>query len=149
MKMCSTIRLTLALSGYAKDSSVQYFIVQTRAGGAPSARKDLNVYLGGLISSGYMANLDNKGLGLKFVKSGRCVAYIREDLVAWLELWLSVEVAQVPLTADRSPSLTACSLSEFLSLKLPERQFCWSLFSQNKGLQLFTHLVALERLMRY
>lgn len=53
------------------------------------ARKDLNVYLGGLISSGYMANLDSKGLGPKSVKSGRRVAYIREDLVAWLERWLS------------------------------------------------------------
>jgi hypothetical protein len=53
------------------------------------ARKDINVHLGGLISSGYLANLDSKGLGPKALKSGRRVAYLREDLVAWLENWLA------------------------------------------------------------
>jgi predicted DNA-binding transcriptional regulator AlpA len=36
-----------------------------------------------------MANLDSQGRGPKAVKSGRRVAYLREDLVAWLENWLS------------------------------------------------------------
>lgn len=53
------------------------------------ARKDINMHLGGLISSGYLANLDSKGLGPRALKSGRRVAYIREDLVEWLEKWLS------------------------------------------------------------
>lgn len=52
------------------------------------ARKDINMHLGGLISSGYLANLDSKGLGPRALKSGRRVAYIREDLVEWLEQWL-------------------------------------------------------------
>lgn len=52
------------------------------------ARKDINTHLGGLISSGYLANLDSKGRGPRALKSGRRVAYIREDLVEWLEQWL-------------------------------------------------------------
>ncbi len=54
------------------------------------ARKDIDKYLGGLISSGYLANLDSEGLGpiaLKS-KSQRRVAYLREDLIAWLDTWL-------------------------------------------------------------
>ncbi len=52
------------------------------------ARKDIGLYLGGLISSGYLANLDSQGRGPKHIKSGRRVAYLREDLIAWLDTWL-------------------------------------------------------------
>lgn len=52
------------------------------------ARKDINLYLGGLISSGYLANLDSQGRGPKAIRSGRRVAYLREDLILWLESWL-------------------------------------------------------------
>ncbi|NDV27559.1 AlpA family transcriptional regulator [Desulfovibrio sp. JC010] len=52
------------------------------------ARKDIKIYLGGLISSGYLANLDSQGRGPKSIKSGRRVAYLRGDLISWLENWL-------------------------------------------------------------
>ncbi len=52
------------------------------------ARKDIEHYLGGLISRGYLANLDCQGKGPVAIKSGRRVAYLREDLIAWLENWL-------------------------------------------------------------
>ncbi len=54
------------------------------------ARKDIDKYLGGLISSGYLANLDREGVGPKSLKSKsqRRVAYLREDLIAWLGNWL-------------------------------------------------------------
>lgn len=52
------------------------------------ARKDISQYLGGLISSGYLANLDSLGKGPTSIKSGRRVAYLREDLIAWLDTWL-------------------------------------------------------------
>lgn len=52
------------------------------------ARKDIKLYLSGLISSGYLANLDSKGLGPKAITTKRRVAYLREDLIAWLENWL-------------------------------------------------------------
>ncbi|SDK96491.1 hypothetical protein SAMN05660337_3497 [Maridesulfovibrio ferrireducens] len=52
------------------------------------ARKDVQLYLGGLISSGYLANLDSQGRGPKSIKSGRRVAYLRGDLITWLESWL-------------------------------------------------------------
>ena len=53
------------------------------------ARKDIQLHLGGLISSGYLANLDSQGRGPRTIKSQRRVAYLREDLIAWLEIWLS------------------------------------------------------------
>lgn len=54
------------------------------------ARKDIDKYLGGLISSGYLANLDSEGVGPESIKSKsqRRVAYLREDLIAWLDTWL-------------------------------------------------------------
>jgi hypothetical protein len=52
-------------------------------------RKNIEKHLDGFISRGYMANLDSQGRGPKAIKSGRRVAYLREDLVAWLENWLS------------------------------------------------------------
>lgn len=47
-------------------------------------RKDIDRYLGGLISKGYLANLDSQGRGPKRFVAGRCVAYLRSDLVDWL-----------------------------------------------------------------
>ncbi len=52
------------------------------------ARKDIERYLGGLISRTYLANLDSKGKGPKSIKTDRRVAYLREDLLAWLNNWL-------------------------------------------------------------
>ncbi len=52
------------------------------------ARKDIDRYLGGLISRSYLANLDSKGKGPKSIKTNRRVAYLREDLIAWLDTWL-------------------------------------------------------------
>lgn len=49
------------------------------------ARKNIDRYLGGLISSGYLANLDSEGLGPRRIQCGRNVGYLREDLVDWLE----------------------------------------------------------------
>ncbi len=49
------------------------------------ARKDIERYLGGLISRTYLANLDSMGKGPKSIKTNRCVAYLREDLIAWLD----------------------------------------------------------------
>lgn len=51
-------------------------------------RKNITTHLGGLISSGYLANLDSQGRGPRALKSGGRVAYLREDLVEWLEMWL-------------------------------------------------------------
>jgi hypothetical protein len=52
-------------------------------------RKNLEKHLDGFISRGYMANLDSQGRGPKAIKSGRRVAYLREDLVAWLDDWIA------------------------------------------------------------
>ena len=52
-------------------------------------RKNIEKHLDGFISRGYLANLDSQGRGPKAVKSERRVAYLREDLVTWLESWLS------------------------------------------------------------
>lgn len=49
------------------------------------ARKDIDRYLGGIISKGYLANLDSEGLGPRRIRCGRNIGYLREDLVAWLE----------------------------------------------------------------
>lgn len=54
-------------------------------------RKDIDRYLGGLVSKGYLANLDSQGLGPKRFISGRHVAYLRSDLVAWLSLRCQTE----------------------------------------------------------
>jgi len=52
-------------------------------------RKNIEKHLDGFISRGYLANLDSQGRGPKAIKSERRVAYLREDLVEWLENWLS------------------------------------------------------------
>lgn len=48
------------------------------------ARKDIDRYLGGIISKGYLANLDSKGEGPPKVKIGKNVGYLRRPLVEWL-----------------------------------------------------------------
>ena len=47
-------------------------------------RKDIDRYLGGLVSKGYLANLDSQGLGPRKFRCGRNVGYLRADLVEWL-----------------------------------------------------------------
>lgn len=53
------------------------------------ARNQIERYLGGLISRGYLENLDSEGKGPRRIKvrvtgsRGR-VGYLREDLVRWL-----------------------------------------------------------------
>ncbi|UJX40892.1 hypothetical protein K9F62_19765 [Desulfovibrio sp. JY] len=49
------------------------------------ARKKIDRYLGGIISQGYLANLDSEGTGPRRVRVGGTVGYLREDLIAWLE----------------------------------------------------------------
>ena len=49
------------------------------------ARKKLDYYLGGLISKGYMANLDCTNSGAPKIKIGKSVGYLRDPLVDWLE----------------------------------------------------------------
>lgn len=48
------------------------------------ARKNVPALLGGIISRGYLNNLDSKGLGPKRMMIGRRCAYFKRDLVAWL-----------------------------------------------------------------
>lgn len=48
------------------------------------SRKDIDRYLGGIISRGYLANLQSMGEGPPSVKIGRNVAYLRAPFVAWL-----------------------------------------------------------------
>lgn len=48
------------------------------------ARHDIEKYLGGLISKGYLQNLDCEGKGPARIKCGRKVGYTREALVEWL-----------------------------------------------------------------
>ncbi len=48
------------------------------------ARAQIEQHLGGLLSRGYLANLDSQGKGPPCVKVGRKVAYLREPLVDWL-----------------------------------------------------------------
>lgn len=50
------------------------------------ARKDIDKYLGGVISKGYLANLDSNGNGPPKVKIGRHVAYLRAPLIEWLAM---------------------------------------------------------------
>jgi len=47
-------------------------------------RKDIDRYLGGLVSKGHLANLDSQNKGPRKFKCGRNVGYLRADLVDWL-----------------------------------------------------------------
>jgi hypothetical protein len=49
------------------------------------ARNKIDRYLGGLISRGYLENLDSQGKGPRRIRLGRRVGYLREDLIAWLQ----------------------------------------------------------------
>ena len=49
------------------------------------ARNKIDRYLGGLISRGYLENLDSQGKGPRRIRLGRRVGYLREDLISWLE----------------------------------------------------------------
>ncbi|TVM14162.1 hypothetical protein DPQ33_17775 [Oceanidesulfovibrio indonesiensis] len=49
------------------------------------ARSDIEKHLGGIISRGYLENLDSEGKGPRRIRVGKRVGYLREDLVEWLE----------------------------------------------------------------
>ena len=49
------------------------------------ARHDIEKYLGGIISRGYLQNLDSEGKGPKRIRIGKKVGYLRSDLIVWLE----------------------------------------------------------------
>ena len=48
------------------------------------ARVKVPSLLGGLISKGYLQNLDSAGLGPRRIVLGRRVGYAKKDLIAWL-----------------------------------------------------------------
>jgi len=48
------------------------------------SRNKISYYLGGLLSVGYMQNLDSEGKGPKRIKIGKRCGYLREDLIEWL-----------------------------------------------------------------
>ena len=48
------------------------------------SRNKISYYLGGLLSVGYMQNLDSEGKGPKRIKIGKRCGYVREDLIDWL-----------------------------------------------------------------
>ena len=49
------------------------------------ARTEIKVFTGGLITSGYIANLDSRGKGpLGRIRSGRKTGYQKRQLVQWL-----------------------------------------------------------------
>ena len=55
------------------------------------ARNKIDRYLGGLISRGYLQNLDSQGRGPRRIRLGRRVGYLREDLVEWLQGRATIE----------------------------------------------------------
>jgi hypothetical protein len=56
------------------------------------ARKKIDLYLGGIISKAYLANLDSAGQGPPQVRLGKNVGYLRDPFVDWLESRLVSEV---------------------------------------------------------
>ena len=50
------------------------------------SRDHVEKYLGGVISSKTLANLDSEGKGPKRMRVGRKIAYFTEDLLEWLSL---------------------------------------------------------------
>jgi hypothetical protein len=48
------------------------------------ARTRIEHYLGGIISRGYLQNLDSEGRGPEKIRCGRKICYTREALVEWL-----------------------------------------------------------------
>ena len=55
------------------------------------ARNKIAYYLGGLVSVGYMQNLDSEGKGPKRIRIGRRCGYLREDLLEWLSVKMKEE----------------------------------------------------------
>ena len=49
------------------------------------SRAKVSTLLGGLISSGRMANLDSEGRGPRRINLGRNVGYLRADFIAWMQ----------------------------------------------------------------
>lgn len=47
-------------------------------------RTKVPALLGGLLSRGYLQNLDSKGLGPRRIMLGRRCVYFKVDLIAWL-----------------------------------------------------------------
>ena len=54
------------------------------------ARNKITFFLGGLLSKGYMQNLDSTGKGPKRIKIGKRCGYLREDLIEWLRSKMTV-----------------------------------------------------------
>jgi len=48
-------------------------------------RHQIEHYLPGFISRGYLANLDSLGLGPRKIRIGSKIGYLREDLISWLK----------------------------------------------------------------
>ena len=58
------------------------------------ARNKISYFLGGLLSKGYMQNLDSEGKGPKRIKIGKRCGYLREDLIDWLKSRMIDEVGK-------------------------------------------------------
>jgi hypothetical protein len=57
------------------------------------ARTEIKVFTGGLISNGYIANLDSKGEGpFGRIKSGRKTGYQKRQFVKWLRERSKIEI---------------------------------------------------------
>jgi hypothetical protein len=54
-------------------------------------RYRIEKYLPGIISRGYLQNLDSLGKGPRKVLVGRKVVYMREDLITWLRSRMTTE----------------------------------------------------------
>lgn len=65
------------------------------------ARKDIDRYPGGIISKGYLANLDSKGEGPPKVKIGKNVGYLRRPLVEWLAARSSMDAGGGACSTNR------------------------------------------------
>ncbi len=59
------------------------------------SRNKISHYLGGLLSVGYMANLDSEGKGPKRIRIGKRCGYLREDLIAWLKDRMEIEAEKL------------------------------------------------------
>ena len=58
-------------------------------------RHRIENYLPGIISRGYLQNLDSLGKGPRKVLVGRKVVYMREDLISWLRARMTTEKMEV------------------------------------------------------
>lgn len=70
----------------ASTSNIDLSALAEKWSSAFVARSEIGKFTGGLISSGYLANLDSLGLGPKGrIRVGRRVAYPVSEIVKWLE----------------------------------------------------------------